>query len=43
MINSNEYIPITEFLTSTNETRNETKVDEHNTISVSPNDQRWYR
>ena len=38
-----EHVLITEYLTSTNKTTDETKVEEHNIIAVSPNDHRWYR
>jgi hypothetical protein len=42
-IDDHEHVLITEYLTSTNKTTHETKVDEHNIIAVSPNDHRWYR
>jgi len=42
-IDDHEHVFITEYLTSTNKTTHETKVDEHNIIAVSPNDHRWYR
>ncbi|CAF4635126.1 unnamed protein product [Rotaria sp. Silwood1] len=38
-----EHVLITEYLISTNKTKNETKEDEHSIIAVSPNDHRWYR
>ncbi len=42
-INEHEHVLITEYLTGTNKTTQETKVEEHNIIAVSPNDHRWYR
>jgi hypothetical protein len=38
-----EHVLITEYLTDTNKTTHESKVEEHNIIAVSPNDHRWYR
>jgi hypothetical protein len=38
-----EHVLITEYLTGTNQTTNDTKIEEHNIIAVSPNDHRWYR
>jgi hypothetical protein len=43
VINDHEHVLITEYLTDTNKTTYETKVEEHNVIAVSPNDHRWYR
>jgi len=42
-INEHEHVLITEYLKGTNKTTQETKVEEHNIIAVSPNDHRWYR
>ncbi len=42
-IKEHEQVLITEYLTGTNKTTHETKVEEHNIIAVSPNDHRWYR
>ena len=41
--NNDEQVLITEYLTSTNHITDEIKVEEYNTIAVSPNDPRWYR
>lgn len=41
--NAPEHVLITEYLTGTNRTKSENKIDEYNTIAVSPNDHRWYR
>ena len=38
-----DHVLITEYLTGTIPTANEIKVQEHNTIAVSPNDHRSYR
>jgi len=42
-INEHEHVLITEYLTGTDRTTHETKLEEHNIIAVSPNDHRWYR